>query len=317
MYFSIPQALSFSLFGIPMFGVDTCGFNGNSDAELCGRWMQLSAFFPFYRNHNVLSAISQEPYVWSSVTDATKTAMKIRYMLLPYMYTLFQKAHAEGDTVMRALSWEFPNDPSLAAADRQFLLGPSLMITPVLAQGATTVDGVFPGVADGTVWYDWYTQTAVSIKAGENKTIEAPLGHIPVYIRGGAVLPTQEPGYTTKESRANPWGLIVALDGRGMAEGSLYVDDGESLVPAATLDVGFEVEKGCLTVKVDGAYEDKNALANVTVLGVDGYRGSVTLNGKTVKGAAYDRHSKVLSVTDLESSTAQGAWTANWELQWS
>ena len=106
MLFSISQALSFSLFGIPMFGVDTCGFAGNSDEELCNRWMQLSAFFPFYRNHNTLAAIPQEAYVWSSVIDASKKAMNIRYQLLPYIYTLFYLAHNTGSTVMRALAWE-------------------------------------------------------------------------------------------------------------------------------------------------------------------------------------------------------------------
>jgi len=123
------------MFGIPMFGVDTCGFNGNTDEELCNRWMQLSAFFPFYRNHNTLTANPQEAYVWSSVVDASKTAMNIRYQLLPYMYTLFYLAHNTGSTVMRALAWEFPNDPSLAAADRQFFLGPAILVTPVLDQG--------------------------------------------------------------------------------------------------------------------------------------------------------------------------------------
>lgn len=123
MYFSISQALSFSLFGIPMFGVDTCGFNGNTDEELCNRWMQLSAFFPFYRNHNTLSAIPQEPYRWASVAEASKTAMNIRYTLLPYIYTTFYLAHSTGSTVMRALPWEFPNDPILAAVDTQFMFG--------------------------------------------------------------------------------------------------------------------------------------------------------------------------------------------------
>lgn len=123
MFFSIPQALSFSLFGIPMFGTDTCGFIGNSDEELCNRWMQMSAFFPFYRNHNILSAIPQEPYHWASIIEASKSAMAIRYAILPYFYTLFHLAHTTGSTVMRALAWEFPNDPSLAAVDTQFLVG--------------------------------------------------------------------------------------------------------------------------------------------------------------------------------------------------
>jgi hypothetical protein len=150
MLFSIPQALDFSLFGMPMFGADTCGFSGNSDEELCNRWMQLSAFFTFYRNHNTLGDNSQEPYIWGSVIDASKKAMAIRYSLLPYMYTLFHAAHETGSTVMRAMAWEFPNDPSLADANRQFMLGPSLLITPVLESQLTSVNGVFPGSKSGT-----------------------------------------------------------------------------------------------------------------------------------------------------------------------
>jgi alpha-glucosidase len=235
MMMSIPQALSFSLFGIPMFGVDTCGFRGNSDEELCNRWMQLSAFFPFYRNHNVISAIGQEPFLWASVIEATKVAATIRYTLLPYIYTTFYLAHTTGSTVMRALAWEFPDDPTLASADRQFLLGSSLMITPVLNQGAVTVDGVFPGVGSGEVWYDWYNQSAVTAGPSENVTIDAPLGHIPVYVRGASILPIQEPALTTAASRRNPWGLLVGLSSEGAASGILYVDDGESLQPNATL----------------------------------------------------------------------------------
>ena len=84
MHYSIQGVLQFQLFQVPMVGADTCGFNDNSDEELCNRWMQLSAFMPFYRNHNILGAISQEPYVWDSVANASRTAMQVRYSLLPY-----------------------------------------------------------------------------------------------------------------------------------------------------------------------------------------------------------------------------------------
>jgi len=308
--------LSFSLFGIPMFGVDTCGFNGNSDEELCNRWMQLSAFFPFYRNHNVLSANPQEAYVWASVAEASKKAMSIRYSLLPYMYTLFYYAHTTGSTVMRALSWEFPNDPSLASIDNQFLLGPAILITPVLGQGMTSVRGVFPGVGHGTVWYDWYTQKAVSAKAGENVTIAAPLGHIPVYVRGGYVLPQQEALYTTTESRNSSWSLLCALDANGAAAGQLYVDDGESIVPPSSLFVDFTAGNGTLFASPRGVYKDSNTLANVTVLGVKNKPSAVKLNGVSTS-FQYNGTSKVLSVRGLQNATRNGgAWAADWALQW-
>jgi alpha-glucosidase (family GH31 glycosyl hydrolase) len=101
MYFSIQGILQFQLFQIPFVGADTCGFSelltwvssrryadrpldGNTDEELCNRWMQLSAFTPFYRNHNIKGAIPQEPYRWPSVANASRSAIATRYSLLPY-----------------------------------------------------------------------------------------------------------------------------------------------------------------------------------------------------------------------------------------
>ncbi|KAI0399857.1 glycoside hydrolase family 31 protein [Xylaria palmicola] len=320
LYFAIPQALSFSLYGIPMFGVDTCGFAGDVIEELCNRWMQLSAFFPFYRNHNEINAVSQEPYLWPSVTEASKKAMKIRYTLLPYIYTTFYLSHSTGSTTMRALVWEFPDEPWLADADRQFMLGGAILVTPVLEQGATTVNGVFPGVGHGTIWYDWYDQTRVGgVEAGQNVTIEAPLGHIPLYVRGGSVVPMHEAGLTTAEVRASPWSLLVALDGKGEASGGLYIDDGESVEPDSTAWIDFSASKSSLKATRSGEYEDTNPLSYVTILGVEAGVSEVTF-GKTKLDAAswhLDPVSRVLKVNALEKFTAEGAWAADWELSWS
>lgn len=243
--------------------------------------------------------------------------MAIRYSLLPYMYHLFYLAHTTGSTVMRALAWEFPNDPSLANVDTQFLLGPSLMIIPVLGQGLTEAKGVFPGIGKGEVWYDWYTQEMVDAQPGENKTIPAPLGHIPVYIRGGAILPQQEPLYTTSESRNSSWSLLCALDASGSATGQIYVDDGESVAPDATLLVDLTATNGSLYASSRGTYEDTNALANVTVMGVGSEPSSVTLNGQQISsGVAYNSSSQVLSLKGLDSLTSGGAWARGWVLSW-
>lgn len=196
--------------------------------------MEVSAFFPFYRNHNVKATIPQEAYQWATVAEATRIVMNIRYSLLTYMYTLFYYAHTQGDTVMRALQWEFPNDASLRSVDNQFMLGPSLLVTPVLEPNVESVKGVFPGIAEGTKWYDWYTLQPVEAQSGENVTLDAPLTHINVHVKGGSILPLQAPGNTTTTTRGNPYSLLVAPDVDGYASGSLYLDDGYSLEPNAT-----------------------------------------------------------------------------------
>lgn len=312
MYFNLPEALQFAIAGIPYFGVETCGFNGNSDKELCTRWMQLSAWFPFYRNHNNRNTIAQEAYRWADTAESTRRIMNIRYSLLPYTYTLFHQAHTVGETVLRALAWEFPEDASLAAVETQFMSGPAILVTPILEPLATTVKGVFPGIATGTVWYDWYTFEKVDAQPGENKTLDAPLVHQPISIRGGYIIPTQKAGNTTKTSRMNPWGLIVATDKKGEAEGSLFLDDGISLVQAATKEVDFRYTNNTLYAKVSGGYKETNSLANITIAGVSTVPKAVCVSsGNRVQNSRAVKTStdgNALYITGLESVTRDGAW---------
>lgn len=243
--------------------------------------------------------------------------MNIRYSLLPYMYTLFYLAHSTGSTVMKALSWEFPNDPTLKAVDNQFLLGPALMVAPALGQGQKEVRAVFPGVKNGEVWYDWYTQAAVTARPGQNVSFAAPLSHIPLFVRGGYILPQQEALYTTAECRNSSWSLIAALDADGSATGQVYLDDGESITPPSSLIVDMTASNGTLYASSRGLYKDTNSLANVTVLGVQKQPSSVSLNGmKISSGVSYNSTSKVLSLKGLQNATSMGAWSSDWRLSW-
>lgn len=160
--------------------------------------------------------------------------MAVRYSLLTYMYTLFYHAHTKGETVMRALAWEFPDDASLRETFNQFLLGPSILVTPVLEPNVDYVKGVFPGIGQGERWYDWYTLQEVDAQPGENVTLSAPLEHINVHVRGGSVIARQQPKLTTGATRRTPYSLLVTLGENDDATGDLYLDDGESLVPNAT-----------------------------------------------------------------------------------
>jgi alpha-glucosidase len=129
---SVRNVLQFSLFGVPMTGADICGFQGNTNEELCSRWMQLGAFHPFYRGHTIRSARPQEPYQWDSVAEASRKAISIRYALLPYWSKLLWYAHTAGTPLIRAPFYEFPDEASLIGVDEQFFVGASLL-APFLA----------------------------------------------------------------------------------------------------------------------------------------------------------------------------------------
>ncbi|KAK2459580.1 hypothetical protein APHAL10511_008390 [Amanita phalloides] len=299
MKYNIQGVLQFQIFQIPFVGADTCGFSGNTDEELCNRWMQLSAFMPFYRNHNVKGAIPQEPYRWDSVANASRTAMAIRYSLLPYWYTLFANASRFGTPPVRALFYEFPDEPELFAIDTQYLVGSDLLITPVLDPNVTTVEGVFPGRGN-VVWRDWYTHDAVHPLQNGSATLSAPLGHINVHVRdGAAILMYAKPGYTVYETQQEPFALLVSQDSNGRAFGTAYLDDGESNPPGPSRELTVTAASGGVVIDGRGLFKVTQQLEKVTILGVRAHPQSVAVNGKIVKGWKYSGKANELLINGL------------------
>ncbi|NXN97370.1 LYAG glucosidase, partial [Rhinopomastus cyanomelas] len=218
------EVLLFNLFGVPLVGADICGFAGDTSEELCVRWTQLGAFYPFMRNHNDHGARPQEPFAFSPAAQAAmRSSLHLRYSLLPFLYTLFHRAHSAGETVARPLFLEFPKDPNTWAVDRQLMWGGGLLITPVLEAGKIKVSGYFPA---GT-WYSLAGDSTIHSR-GQWILLPAPLDTINVHVRAGHILPLQEPAFSTAESRKKGMALVVALTPDGIARGDLFWDDGES-----------------------------------------------------------------------------------------
>ncbi|XP_035038068.2 lysosomal alpha-glucosidase isoform X3 [Hippoglossus stenolepis] len=225
LYSSISGMLTFNLLGIPLVGADICGFSEEPQEELCVRWTQLGAFYPFTRNHNSIDMQPQDPTVFSPLSrTAMKQALLLRYSLFPVLYTLFHHAHAHGHTVARPLMFEFAKDVGTYGIDKQFLWGKSLLVTPVLDPGVDYVDGYFP---EGQ-WFDYYTGDSLRSK-GEEVRLQAPLDKINLHLREGTILPTQVPNLTLWVSSRQPLHLVSALSDDGSAAGDLFWDDGESI----------------------------------------------------------------------------------------
>ncbi|CAL4100017.1 unnamed protein product, partial [Meganyctiphanes norvegica] len=222
---SIIGMLEFNMFGIPYVGADICGFFDNTKEELCMRWMQLGAFYPYSRNHNGIDNIEQDPGRWASVGEASRKTLQVRYTLLPYLYTLHYLAHISGETVVRPLFFEFPTDSITHNIDDQFLWGSSLLIAPVLQSGKEERKVYFPA----SVWYNYYTGFEYRILRGRSESIAAPLDHIPLFVRGGSIIVTQQPAPNTYQARNNPFGLIIAPDADGSAKGIFFWDNGETI----------------------------------------------------------------------------------------
>ncbi|CAI5709581.1 unnamed protein product [Peronospora destructor] len=296
---SISGTLQMNLLGIPLTGPNVCGSKGRSSRELCVRWHQAASFLPLVRNHAESDGTNQTPIDFDAdALNILRSTLLRRYRYLPYMYTLFYEAHRSGSPVARLLSFEFPGDKSARDIEYQYMLGPALMISPVVHEGAISTEVYFPAAH----WYDAHSgKLALDPSASDYRRVSllTPLPKLQVHLRGGYIVPTQQSLTTTALSRRGGLTLLAALDKsqeHASAMGELYIDDGDSL--RAMEDhryslVGFEVYQNSSdvieflsSVRFHGyAGPEMHAdLAEVRVYGVhgDGFTANSTMDATFV-----------------------------------
>ena len=210
MTMSVPMILTLGLSGQPFSGADVGGFLFNLDADLFGRWMALGAFYPFSRGHACAGTINKEPWAFGQkVEDVSRMALERRYVLLPYYYTLLHEASETGMPIMRPVFFADPKDTLLRAEEQAFLIGENLLVVPEWAQNPALPKGIWRNL---------------SLIPGDDKdSYQAKLK-----IRGGAIIPTGKIIQNTNEKSLDPLTLLVCLDEKGEAHGTLYWDEGDN-----------------------------------------------------------------------------------------
>jgi alpha-D-xyloside xylohydrolase len=151
--------------------------------ELYTRWFEYAAFEPLFRTHG--SRLENE--VWSYGKQAEpilEKYLRLRYELMPYIYSLSYQTWLSGAPSMRALFMDFPNDPQVADIRDEYMFGPALLVAPVVSQGQTVRSVYLPA---GTGWYNFWTNQRFA--GGQTIQVNAPIDTIPLFVRSGAIIP--------------------------------------------------------------------------------------------------------------------------------
>lgn len=228
---SLAQISNMGLSGVPFVGVDIGGFQGNANPELFARWIEIGALYPFSRGHSSRGTLPHEPWAFGpEVEDIARRSLKLRYRLLPYLYTLFWEASQKGIPVWQPLVYAFSDDPQTYGIVDEVLIGPGLLAAPVVRAGQTARNVYLPHGE----WFDFWSGEA--IQGPTNVLAEAPLDRLPLYVRAGTVLPLGPEMNYADERPLDPLTLEVYP---GDGEFRLYEDDGHTF--------GYERGEFCTT----------------------------------------------------------------------
>ncbi|CAH0381061.1 unnamed protein product [Bemisia tabaci] len=297
---SYPMCLSLAISGMSFCGADVGGFFGNPNPELLVRWYQTGVFLPFFRGHAHIDTKRREPWLFDDQTvELIRQAIRLRYSLLPLIYTTFYEHTITGLPVIRPLWSEFPQDVNTYDVDNQLILGSSLMVRPVQEAGVSSVNVLFPG--HNELWYDLR-----SYQAYKPGSIEMPvdISTIPLFQRGGSILPLRERARRSSVlTLHDPLTLLVALNSNGTATGTLYLDDGDSFEyqKGQRLYMKFEFKDNVLSSSFlsDTSYDTSSWIERVLIIGASSGPKHATVKSASVNGnveVMYNSGTQVLMI---------------------
>jgi len=281
----IPTGLNFTASGLAYWGNDIGGWQwlpqshtpehtplldpsdardvvGHNDdyPELIARWYEYATFTPTMRAHGMRK--STEVWAYGKQAEAVISKyLRLRYTLMPYIYSLGKQTYDTGAPFMRALFMDFPNDPNVSNVGDEYMFGPAFLVAPVTEQGRESRQVYLPAGRD---WYNYWTNER--LKGGQTVTVAAPIGIIPLFVASGSIVPMG--GDIQNTSTAQALKEIRVYPGRG-SEFTLYDDDG----------VTYDYEKG---------------QGRLTRLHWDDERGQLTAKGAPLVGASIAEVAKVV-----------------------
>jgi alpha-glucosidase len=213
---------SLGLSGVAFAGFDAGGFVGNADIKLFTRWMSIASLSPFFRAHTMINTRDSEPWSYGEEAEQIcRNYIKLRYQLMPYIYSLFYEASQIGLPIQRSLAINYTHEPKVydGQYQHQYLFGPSILVAPV--ESNKELMKVF--LPEGE-WY--YLFDGKKYNGNQEIFLECPIHKLPVFIKAGAVIPMQPSVMSTAEKKDEF--ILHIYKGNTSNEFDYFTDDGET-----------------------------------------------------------------------------------------
>jgi alpha-glucosidase len=315
------MVLNLGVSGISMVGADVGGFGSSPAPELLTRWVELAAFSPLCRDHAAKGTLPHEVWANGPEQEAIRRRyIETRYRLLPYIYSLADESSRTGLPMMRPVFLEFPeifapNSGGFDHLDTEFLLGSDLLIAP--PPFAETRDDYAVSFPKDSTWFDFWTglkaplspqaapiaESVISAPATlpGPRYIHPPLDTLPVYVRGGSILPLQPLVQSTDETPNGPLELHVYPGPQCV--GSIYLDDGHTFAyqHGEYLRQNFTCQSDGKSIQVhfsarEGSYAPWWKIVDVVIYDWPSANAEAKLSGGAALKTSYDSKKHALHV---------------------